>query len=156
MWLHGLALNEARRSRGEAPITALWPWGAAGRIVRPEQRVRSELPVAFGRDAWLEGLWRLNGAACRIPPEHFEEVLAAAAHGAVLVVGVGGQVGDEASVAGALRQLDQRFVSAALRALRRGTLDGVTVIVNDVRVRVARRGLRHFWRRTLPGLEGFA
>jgi hypothetical protein len=156
MWLHGLPLNEARRARGEAPITALWPWGAAGRIVRPELQARSGLPAAFGRDAWLQGLWQLNGAACQTPPQHFDEVLAAGAHGAVLVVGVGGQVGDEGSVAGALRRLDERFVSPALQALRRGALDGVTVILNDVRARVARRSLRKFWRRNLPGLEGFA
>jgi len=155
MWLHGLPLNEARRARGEAPITALWPWGAAGRIVRPEPRARSGLPAAFGRDAWLQGLWQLNGAACQTPPEHFDKVLAAGACGAVLVVGAG-QVGDEASVAGALRRLDERFVSPALQALRRGALDGVTVILNDVCARVARRSLRKFWRRNLPGLEGFA
>src|SRR5215472_14236819 len=77
MWLHALPLNEARRSRGHLPITALWPWGAAGRIVRPEQRALSEMPAGFGRDAWLAGLWRLNGAACRTPPEHLDQVLAA-------------------------------------------------------------------------------
>jgi len=38
MWLHALPLNEARRSRGELPITALWPWGAAGRPGRVARR----------------------------------------------------------------------------------------------------------------------
>src|SRR5215469_4453676 len=132
MWLHALPLNEARSSRREAPITALWPWGAAGRIVRPEPRAPSELPAAFGRDAWLQGLWQLNGAVCRTPPEHLEEVLASRARAAVLVVEVGGQLrGDAATVAGALRRVDERFVSPALQALRRGPLEGVTVIVND-------------------------
>ena len=156
MWLHALALNEARRSRGEASITALWPWGAAGRIVRPEQRAPSELPVAFGRDAWLEGLWRLNGAACRAPPGHLDEVLAAGTRAAVLVVEVGGQLGDEASVTGALRRLDEHFVSPALQALRRGAVDGVSVMLNDAHARIERGSLRKFWRRSLRGLEGFA
>jgi hypothetical protein len=156
MWLHALPLNETRRSRGEASITTLWPWGAAGRIVRPEQRAPSELPLAFGRDAWLEGLWRLNGAACRAPPQHLDEVLAAGTRAAVLVVEVGGQLDDEASVAGALRRLDERFVSPALQALRRGAVDGVSVMLNDARAHIERGDLRKFWRRTLRGLEGFA
>jgi hypothetical protein len=156
MWLHALPLNEARRSRGEAPVTALWPWGAAGRIVRPEYRAQSELPPAFGRDAWLEGLWRLNGAACHTPPQHLDEVLAAGTRAAVLVVEVGGQLrGDEATAAGALRRVDERFVSPALQALRRGALDGLSVILNDARAHVVRGSLRKFWRRTLRGLEGF-
>jgi hypothetical protein len=156
MWLHALPLNEARRSRGEAPITTLWPWGAAGRIVRPEQRVPSELPTAFGRDAWLEGLWRLNGATCRAPPDHLEEVLAAATRAAVLVVEVGGQLADESSVGGALHRLDERFVSPALQALRRGAVDGVSVMLNDAWAHIERGSLRKFWRRALRGLEGFA
>src|SRR2546423_996126 len=35
MWLHGQALNEARRRRGEPPGMTLWPWGAPGRAGRP-------------------------------------------------------------------------------------------------------------------------
>src|SRR5215472_3057867 len=138
MWLHALPLNEVRRSRGELPITALWPWGAAGRIVRPEQRAPSGLPAAFGRDAWLEGLWRLNGAACRALPEHLDEVLSAAAkRAALLVVEVGGQLRtDESSVGGALHRLDERFISPALQALRSGAVDGVSVILNDARARI--------------------
>jgi len=157
MWLHALPLNEARRSRDEASITALWPWGAVGRIVRPEPRPPSGLPTAFGRDAWLQGLWQLNGAVCRTPPEHLEEVLASGAGAAVLVVEVGGQLrGDAATVAGALRRVDERFVSPALQALRQRGLASVTVIVNDIRAHIERRSLRKLWRRTLRGLEGFA
>ena len=157
MWLHALPLNEARRSRAEAPVTALWPWGAAGRIVRPGQRVQSELPPAFGRDAWLEGLWRLSGAACRPPPEHLDEVPAAAARAAVLVVELGGHLrDDEVTVAGALRRLDERFVSPALQRLRTGALDSLSLILNDARAHLGRGSLRKFWRRTPPGLEGFA
>jgi hypothetical protein len=157
MWLHALPLNEARSSRGEPSITALWPWGAAGRIVRPQPRAPSELPAAFGRDAWLQGLWQLNGAVCRTPPEHLEEVLASEARAAVLAVEVGGQLrGDAATVADALRRVDERFVSPALRALRQRALGDVTVIVNDTHARIERRSLRKLWRRTLRGLEGFA
>jgi hypothetical protein len=157
MWLHALPLNEARRSRGEAPITALWPWGAAGRIVRPEPRVAHALPAAFGRDAWLEALWHLHGAVCQSLPERLDEVLASGAQAAVLVVEVGESLrGDAMTVAGALRRVDERFVSPALQALRRRAIESVTVILNDTRARIGRGSLRKLWRRTLRGLEGFA
>ena len=155
MWLHAQPLNEARRVRGEVPVTALWPWGASGRIVRPQHRAPPELPLAFGRDAWLEGLWRLQGAACRSPPQHLEEVLAAGARSAVLIVEVGGELADGRTVAAALSRLDARFVAPALQALRPGTLGAVTVIINDVRARLQRGAVRRFWRRPLAGLGGF-
>jgi hypothetical protein len=157
MWLHAQPLNEARRFRGEVPVTSLWPWGAAGRIVRPELRAQSEIPLAFGRDAWLEGLWRLQGAACRPPPQRLEEVLASGASRAVLVVGVAGQLcRDENTLAGALSRLDARFVSPALHALRHRTLERLTLILNDARAQLDRRSLRRFWRRAPTGLAGFA
>jgi hypothetical protein len=157
MWLHAQPLNEARRARGEAPVTALWPWGATGRIVQPEQRAPSGRRTAFGRDAWLEGLWRLQGEVCRPVPHQLEEVLAAGASVAVLTLEVGGQLRDERdTVAAALSRLDERFISPALQTLRRGMLTGVTVVMNDVRVRVGRGSLRRFWHRRVRGLAGFA
>jgi hypothetical protein len=157
MWLHAQPLNEARRTRGEAPVTALWPWGATGRIVQPELRALSGLRAAFGRDAWLEGLWRLQGGTCQPVPQRLEEVLAAGASLAVLALEVGRELRDERdTVAAALSRLDERFITPALQALRRGRLTGVTVVLNDARVRVARGSLRRFWRRPMRGLAGFA
>jgi hypothetical protein len=157
MWLHVQPLNEARRARGEAPVTSLWPWGAAGRIVRPELRAQSEAPLAFGRDAWLEGLWRLDGAACRPPPPRLAEVLGSGASRVVLVVEVAEQLrGEENTLAEALSRLDERFVSEAVHALRQRTLERLTVILNDACTQLDRRSLRRFWRRAPTGLAGFA
>jgi hypothetical protein len=157
MWLHAQPLNERRSRRGEASITGLWPWGAIGRIVRPERKAEPALPLAFGEDAWLEGLCRLTGSVCRSPPEHLEEVLGASAGDSVLLSGVGGQLRrDEDTVAEALLRLDQRFIVPALQALRRGTLESLSVIINDTRVQVRRGSLRRFWRRARGGLAEFA
>jgi len=157
MWLHAQPLNEARSRRGQPPVTGLWPWGAIGRIVRPERRARSEVPLAFGEDAWLAGLCRIQGSECRALPEHLEEVLAAGAGESVLLTGVGGQLRrDEDTVAEALSRLDERFISPALQALRRGALDGLSVVLNDTRVQVRRESLYRFWRRGRSGLAGFA
>jgi hypothetical protein len=157
MWLHAQPLNEARSRRGEATVTALWPWGALGRIVRPERRAQSETPLAFGEDAWLAGLCRVEGWACRVAPEQFEEVLAAGAAWSVLLAQVGGQLRrDEDTVAEAVRALDERFISPALLALRRGALSGLSVIINDTCVQVRRASLHRFWRRGRSGLAAFA
>ncbi len=157
MWLHAQPLNEARRMRDEVPVTGLWPWGAIGRIVRLGRRAAPALPLAFGWDAWLAGLWRLQGSVCRAPPQCFEEVLAAGAPESVLLLRVGGELRrDQETVADALSRLDARFISPALEALRRGELDALTVILNDARVQVHRRSLRRLWRRGPSGLGGFA
>jgi hypothetical protein len=157
MWLHAHTVNESRRSRDEPPVTALWPWGALGQIVRPERRTRPEAPLAFGEDAWLEGLWRLQGSAARAPPECFQQVLAAGARDSVLLVEVGGQLRSERErAADALTRLDERFVFPALQAVHRGALAGLTLIINDALVQVHRASLRKFWRRARSGITGFA
>ena len=73
MWLHGEALNAQRARRGEPPVTSLWLWGsadgpetalhAAGADVAAPRTLR-----AFGTDAWLEGLSRIQGSAYEALP----------------------------------------------------------------------------------------
>ena len=59
-------------------------------------------------------------------------------------------------MAEALLRLDQQFVLPALQALRRGTLETLSVIINDTRVQVRRGSLHRFWRRARRGLAEFA
>lgn len=159
MWLHAQALNEARVQRGEPPVNALWLWGAAGRRPPPAPAAPEEPGPAFGTDAWLAGLWHLLGSACRPLPERLEDVLAQeGAQRAVLVTEAGGEVQrvNESSVAQAVARLDARFVSPALRALRRGELASVTLIVNDTRATLRRGSRLRLWRRPRAGLGSFA
>jgi hypothetical protein len=159
MWLHGLPLNEARRRRSLPPVSALWPWGATGRIVRAARCAGQAGLPAFGRDAWLEGLWHLQGSACSALPPHLQDVLATAgAERGVLVMEAGEELqrAEQGTLADALARLDARFVSPALQALRRGELSAVTLIVNDNRVRVQQHSLLKLWRRARAGLTSFA
>jgi hypothetical protein len=158
MWLHGQPLNTRRAESGQMRVTALWPWGAEGRIVQPAREVPRTEASAFGRDPWLEGLWHLRGAACRPLPTDFAAVLGAADAGAVVVVAEGSgelQQGTEVTVAGAVATLDERLISPALRAVRSGHLGRVTLSLNDVAFAVDRGSLRRVWRRRHRGLEGF-
>jgi len=157
MWLHGQPLNTTRAQRGQMSVTALWPWGADRRIVRPGPGVPRAGASAFGSDPWLEGLWHLRGSVCRALPADFAAVRAVADAERVIVVAEGSaelQYAGEGTVADAVATLDERFVSPAMRALRRGELTQVTLILNDVGFAVTRSNLRRLWRQR-RGLESF-
>jgi hypothetical protein len=158
MWLHGQPVNVARQRRGEPAVNALWLWGADGRNMRPEPRAAREVEPAFGLDPWLCGLWHLLGSPCRRLPERLEEVLAAtAARRAVLVAEAGEEMqrAESGSVAQAVARLDERFVSPALQAVRRGELTSMTLVINDRRSTVRRNSRLRLWRRRRAGLGGF-
>ena len=162
MWLHALPLNESRARRGEPPVTVLWPWGAGDPAHRspqlPAARAAGSLPLAFGRDAWLAGLWHLQGGGSRPLPQRLEPVLAAVADRAVVVAEVGRelQCSHPDTVAQAVARLDERLVLPAWHALARGELAQLTVIVGDVRVQSGRTSRLRLWRRARAGLRSFA
>jgi hypothetical protein len=159
MWLHGQALNEARVRRGEPPVTTLWPWGAEGRAGQPERREARATLRAFGADPYVRGLWHLQADVCRALPQRLEDVLADEhACGVVLVLEVGLELQTDRryTLAQSLAHLDARFVSPALKALRRGEVSSVTLIANDTRVTLRRRSHLRLWRRPRAGLRSFA
>jgi hypothetical protein len=160
MWLHAQPLNEARQQRREPPVTTLWPWGADGQALPPAATAPpGQLPLAYGRDAWLAGLWHLGGGgACRALPPHLDEVLAEArAPRAVLVAQVAAELqgSPHASAGDALARLDARLVAPALEALRHGRLARATLVLNDVRTTLGRRSRFKLWRRPRAGLASF-
>ena len=159
MWLHGQALNDARRAQGTLPVTALWLWGAAGQRLQPQVRPAPATERCFGRDAYLNGLCHLQGSTCRGLPQGLAEALADGdAPRVILVLEAGGELhgGFQGTVAEAVAQLDSRFVSPALRALRRGECANLTLIINDTRVTMRRTSALRRWRRSRAGLGAFA
>src|SRR4030095_13543732 len=114
MWLHDHAVNRERAGRGQLPISALWLWG--GGVARESVSARFEAEtqstqladtvpasairgaavlaatarpppgVAFGRDPYLHGLWRLTGTSAQALPTNFEDVLGHTGRRAVLVL----------------------------------------------------------------------
>jgi hypothetical protein len=160
MWLHAQPLNEARQQRRDPPVTTLWPWGADGQALSAAAATAQPgpLPLAYGRDAWLAGLWHLAGEACRAAPLHLGEVLAEArAPRAVVVAQVAAelQASRHSSAGAALARLDERLIAPALEALRRGRLGRATLVLNDVRVTLGRTSRFKLWRRQRAGLASF-
>jgi hypothetical protein len=161
MWLHGEAVNAARAQRGEPPVTSLWLWGSADTPDTPLHAAGAAVAAprtarAFGTDAWLEGLSRIQGSAYEALPARLRlgeepanlEVWVLEVRQELVAAGGG------ASLAHALAQLDLRFMSPALAALKAGLADSVTLMANDTRVTLTPRSGRKFWRRARPGGGG--
>jgi hypothetical protein len=158
MWLHGAALNEARARRGERPVTTLWLWGGGSCDPRPERRAAAHTGLAYGADAYLQGLWHLQGGVCRELPERLDGAAEPPAGAQVWVLEVGTELQRDAnsSFEAALARLDAAFVSPALEALRRGALASVTLVANERCTRVRRGSALRVWRRRRPGLRSLA
>jgi hypothetical protein len=159
MWLHVQPLNDARRRQGVPPVTTLWLWGAEGRMMRAERRSEPALPTqAFGRDPWLQGTMALLGGGTQPPPSELElDSATLQAPLGVWAVEVGGELQQAGvdSVGQALERLDARFIVPALGALRSGSVDRLTLLLNDVALTLTRHSRWRIWRRSRAGLEGF-
>lgn len=166
MWLHGAPFNEARAARGDAPVTGLWLWGATGAALAPslrpvaaKDRGAHGLTAAFGADAFLAGLVRLEGGAVLALPEQTEALFAPprAARTVVVVELAGERPGGQPwAASAAAAALDRRLIRPALRALREGSLGRLSLIANDTRIRLGRRSGMKRWRRARTGLAAFA
>jgi hypothetical protein len=172
MWLHEHPVNEARTKRGELPVSTLWLWGGGGSTTHADLAGSSKPPslatggddshdaesdIAFGSDAYLAGLWRLRGGESQPLPDQLSDVFSyPRAHRATLVVEVGPMLHANShwTVFEALAELDRRFVSPALAALRRGEVECVVLAANDRRLLVRRGDRLKFWRRPRLGIEG--
>jgi hypothetical protein len=167
MWLHAEPLNEARRRRGDPPVTGLWLWGAEGRAVpaallrrtdaaRPDPRPGT---LAYGSDSFVSGLWRLYGGALEPMPERPAALFSTPREASMLLLAEAAAELRGAmtwTLAEAIVAIDEKLIQPALQALREGVVAGVTLVANDRRVRVGRHSALRRWRRTRAGLEAFA
>jgi hypothetical protein len=159
MWLHEHAVNDARRNRGQPPVTGLWLWG--GGPVPPISDNRAATgaadAIAFGSDAYLQGLWAGSGANVLPPPPQLAGIFGyPQAQRAVLVIEVGDMLHSNPrwTFFDAIAQIDARFMAPALTALRRGDVDRLVILANDRELTLRARDRFRFWRRALPGLSG--
>jgi len=161
MWLHGHPLNELRASRGEPPVSALWLWGggptALAQPAPADRRGGVELELAFGSDAYVRGLWHLQGGQIRPLPRQLHEIFSyPRAQRAALVMEVAQVLHSNPkwTVLEAVAELDQRFVGPALQSLGRGAVASVLILANDRQLLVRSRDRLKIWRRSRPGLMG--
>ena len=154
MWLHNGALNGERAARGALPVTTLWLWGAEGASGPFAARAGPARFASFGCDARLAGLMRLEGGALRALPRELAPVLEIDAERALIVLYVGSELQEKATLAEALLELDGRYVVPALEALAAGRIRQLTLIANDRALRAGRFSRLRLWRRPRFGVEG--
>jgi hypothetical protein len=118
---------------------------------------RAATDLAFGADAYAAGLWRLHGGESWPLPDQLSDVFGyPRAQRAILCAEVAPMLHANSrwTVFEALAELDRRFVSPALAALRRGELESVVLVANDRQLLVRRGDRLKLWRRPQPGIEG--
>jgi hypothetical protein len=159
MWLHDHSVNDARARRGEPPVTALWLWGAGplGDAAAEAGSVPPLSDIAFGRDAYLQGLWAARGAKVFPLPQQLADVFGyPQARRGVLVVEIGLMLHSHPSWTffDAVAQIDRSFVAPAVDALHSGQCERLVILANDYQLTLRARDRLKFWRRTPSGLSG--
>jgi len=165
MWLHGHAVNQARASRGEPPVSGLWVWGG-GTLRGGGTLPASAAPtagtagdIAFAHDIRARGLSHLTGVACGAVPDTLGDVLSyAEAQRAALIAEVGPvlQTHPRWTLVEALGALDTNFIAPALQALRSGRLASVVLVANGCSLSLRSKDLRRWWRPRRAPLAGLS
>jgi hypothetical protein len=151
MWLHGHPTNQQRALRGELPLSTLWLWGGgAPRDLRAGDTPSRPFDLGFGSDPYFVGLCDLAGSERLAIPERLPNFSShPAAQRMVLILETTPLLcaNPQWTLFEALADLDQRFITPALAALRAGEVSRVLLVANDVELRIERGDHFKFWRR---------
>jgi hypothetical protein len=144
MWLFEHAINRARESRDELPVTCLWLWGAC-RSDMPVLPIATALtdPLLFGRDVYAEALWRLQGRTTLGLTAALEAIDATPMR----------LTSDTVVLIEGLTELEHRWLPGALRALRSRRLSGLSVLAGACLFRLSVLSLMRLWRKSVPWWE---
>jgi hypothetical protein len=177
MWLHEHPINDVRRRRGEAPVTGLWVWGGGPSPVPRERAPRhrreaaantpqpggsplasaASTDIAFGRDAYLRGLWASIGKKVFPLPQQLAEVFGyPEVRRAALVIEISPMLHANPSWTffDAVAQIDRAFIAPAVEALDAGRVERLVILANDYQLTVRARDRFKLWRRIPRGLSG--
>jgi hypothetical protein len=157
MWLHEHPINDARRRRGEAPVTGLWLWGGGHQrsAQRPASAASSD--IAFGRDAYLEGLWASSGKKVFPLPQQLTDVFGyPGVRRAALVMEISPMLHSNPrwTFFDAVAHIDRAFIAPAVQALAAGKVERLVIVANDRQLTLRARDRFKLWRRMPSGLPG--
>lgn len=139
MWLHGLAINDARERAGLRRVTGLWLWGGGAPVAMPERAASLQpLVVMHGSDAFLAGLARF----VNLPP------LAPAPRGLTAVENH--HIVELTPMSGDSRQslafVEEHWFEPARSALESGAMNQLDIVANDTCFRVTPWMRWRYWR----------
>ena len=162
MWLHGHPVNDQLARRGALTVATLWLWGGGTPSApRPVATSQAIMDVAFGSDAYVRGLWRLAGGETRPMPVDWAAVIGEPrAERALVVMEVAELLQANASwrLADAMAEIDRRWISPSVAALRRGELERLVLLANDRCLSLRAADHWRLWRRlrARKGLEALS
>jgi hypothetical protein len=159
MWLHEHPVNDARRRRDEAPVTGLWLWGGGlpPSMRAAQTRGAASSDIAFGRDAYLEGLWASMGEKVFPLPQQLTDVFGypqVRRAAVVIEIGLMLQSNPRWTFFDAVAQIDRAFIAPAVEALSTAKFTRLVILANDRELALRSRDRFKLWRRTPPGLSG--
>jgi hypothetical protein len=160
MWLHEHPVNNARKRRGEAPVTGLWLWGGGPARQLDNGRTATAAPsdIAFGSDAYLQGLCASIGQKVfPLPSQQLTDVFGyPEVRRAVLVMEIGPMLHSNPrwTFFDAVAQIDRAFIAPAVEALNAGRVERLVILANDHQLTVRASDRFKLWRRIPPGLSG--
>jgi hypothetical protein len=131
MLLHEHPVSARRVQRGVPEVNAIWFHGA-GALPGPQ---RHSLPQAFGSDAYLRGIYRLNDLSVAGAPANAQALLARLQSRAVAVV-----------EADDLDMLEVVWLAPLTRPLVAGVITRLDVVLDRWQIAAPRGALLKFWR----------
>jgi hypothetical protein len=139
MLLHEHPVNAARARRGLPEVNAGWIWGV-GSIASRRARSGRMLPVAYGTESYLKGVYLLHDTPVRAQRFDADTLCAVdQEQGAVLAV----------AALLDLDALEAQWLVPFSRALRRGAFEILSLHLDRWRITVRRGHLLRFWRRSV-------
>lgn len=138
MLLHEHPVNDIRSSQGIPPVNALWLWGGSAVPVAARE---TQLPPAFGDNAFAQGIYRLHGSQLR-PLSDAVSLMAGAGERAIAIVPTD-----------SFDHLESEWIDPLLQGLGRGRLARLDLILDEWHLDVPKAALRKFWRRPRPFSE---
>jgi hypothetical protein len=141
MLLHEHPVNAARVARSLPVVNSLWLWGF-GQAGKPEQ---TQLPALFTDDVWLEGLWRMHGAAAAGLAGFAAD--SSRTEGDVLVAW---SRRPELPASDALEEAERCLFEPTQAALRSGAVDHLDMLLGERTFAMDPGARLRFWRRGRP------
>jgi hypothetical protein len=113
--------------------------------------------IAFGHDAYLEGLWASIGKKVFPLPQQLTDVFGYPhARRAALVIEIGAMLHSNPrwTFFDAVAQIDRAFIAPAVEALGAAKVERLVILANDHQLTLRARDRFKLWRRIPPGLSG--
>ena len=147
MSLHGNPLNIAREKRGDLLVNGLWLWGS-GTLPEKPKRIWQQV---FGDETITQGLCSLSGAYYESLPDNFTATSERSENENVLIVLSSGQqyqqYSDVEGWQNFIKELEDKWLTPILEALRNKKLAQLTLLTNHKRLVINQASFIKFWRK---------